>query len=243
MEVAILSTLSTNSEPVLKPKKKKEFTYFTLLLFIVLGFGLQIIAGIGVAIYDEVMGSNMTGILLEGPYALLVDAAFFLGVAVLYRPVRRFLKPMWNVSVLKEGKTYVYIVVGFLIVAAVQYVMLSFLNVESADQQQKDLNQGSFNQTLLSSWIFFISVAVITPIKEELLYRGVLCGFLTKRHHVLVGIFVSALVFGLLHIGFPITATVMGLVFAIIYYRTKSIFPSMILHMLWNGLVSITVFF
>lgn len=65
-----MSTLSTNSEPVLKPKKKKEFTYFTLLLFIVLGFGLQIIAGIGVAIYDEVTGSNMTGILLEGPYVL-----------------------------------------------------------------------------------------------------------------------------------------------------------------------------
>ncbi|MEK1829183.1 hypothetical protein AAAC51_08725 [Priestia megaterium] len=51
--------------------------------------------------------------------------------------MRRFLKPMWNFSVLKERKTYVYIVVGFLIVAAVQYVMLSFLNVESADQQQK----------------------------------------------------------------------------------------------------------
>ena len=40
-----MSTLSTNSEPVLKPKKKKEFTYFTLLLFIVLGFGIGWLLG------------------------------------------------------------------------------------------------------------------------------------------------------------------------------------------------------
>ncbi|MRD22556.1 CPBP family intramembrane metalloprotease, partial [Bacillus thuringiensis] len=48
-------------------------------------------------------------------------------------------------------------------------------------------------------------------------------------------------IFGILHGGLLITATIMGMVFAMLYKKTQSIIPSIILHIVWNLLVSISM--
>ncbi|MGQ7052700.1 lysostaphin resistance A-like protein, partial [Bacillus cereus group sp. BceL245] len=111
---------------------------------------------------------------------------------------------------------------------------------ESAAEQKEQLG-GLGLQNNIQSIIYVLSIAIITPVKEEILFRGILYRFLEKKYNFLVSIIISSFIFGLLHGGLLITATIMGMVFAMLYKKTQSIIPSIILHIVWNLLVSISM--
>ena len=76
------------------------------------------------------------------------------------------------------------------------------------------------------------------PFGEELLFRGVLYTWL-RRWGVVVAMVVSALIFGLNHginVVFPATA-ILGLLLALAYERSGSIWPGVVGHILYNLLV------
>lgn len=87
---------------------------------------------------------------------------------------------------------------------------------------------------------FVLLVGVLSPIAEELVFRGVLFGWL--RRHVGfwgAGVF-SALVFAGAH-GIPdiiLPTAILGLLFAWIYERTGSLWPAMLAHVAHNLLVT-----
>jgi membrane protease YdiL (CAAX protease family) len=76
-------------------------------------------------------------------------------------------------------------------------------------------------------------------ISEELCFRGMLFGGLSERLHVLFAAFVSAAVFGILHAFSGISAVppliVFGFAMAMLYAKTGSIIPGILLHMLNNS--------
>lgn len=80
---------------------------------------------------------------------------------------------------------------------------------------------------------FYLFVAFIEPINEEILFRG----FLVPR----LGIVFSALLFGAAHAGYNstfgveiIAAAIFGLVAGHIFKKTESLYPSIIAHTLVN---------
>ena len=84
---------------------------------------------------------------------------------------------------------------------------------------------------------------MLAPILEEVLFRGAIQGYLMRKYNPTVGIVVAALVFGLIHMN-PIQifyATCLGLVFGWMYYRTCSLMPVIIGHVLNNSLAVITM--
>ncbi|MBQ5731463.1 MAG: CPBP family intramembrane metalloprotease [Bacteroidaceae bacterium] len=88
-----------------------------------------------------------------------------------------------------------------------------------------------------------ISIAVLGPILEEVLFRGAIQGYLMRKYNPTVGIVVAALVFGLIHMN-PIQifyAFCLGLVFGWMYYRTRSLMPVIIGHVLNNSLAVVTM--
>ena len=88
-----------------------------------------------------------------------------------------------------------------------------------------------------------ITIAVLAPILEEVLFRGAIQGYLMRKYNPTVGIVVAALVFGLIHMN-PIQifyAFCLGLVFGWMYYRTCSLMPVVIGHVLNNSLAVITM--
>lgn len=90
-----------------------------------------------------------------------------------------------------------------------------------------------------SFWIAFALSVILAPIIEEIVFRGVLFPALGRRYGVVVGIFVSSFLFTLVHIN-PIqmiSVLPLGIYLAIMYYRTGSIYPGMILHATWNLMV------
>ena len=88
-----------------------------------------------------------------------------------------------------------------------------------------------------------ITIAVLAPILEEVLFRGAIQGYLMRKYNPTVGIVVAALVFGLIHMN-PIQifyAFCLGLVFGWMYYRTRSLMPVIIGHVLNNSLAVVTM--
>ncbi len=83
----------------------------------------------------------------------------------------------------------------------------------------------------------FITVCILAPIIEEILFRGILLrGLLQKGISPIIAIFLSSFLFGLAHMN-PwqfLGAGLLGAVFGYVYYRTKSLWICMFLHALNN---------
>ena len=75
---------------------------------------------------------------LEGYYLLLFDASVVAIVLLAYKPVFHFIKSIWDISVLKSGKTYLYLFIGFIFIALSQYLMLHVFSFESAADQMNN---------------------------------------------------------------------------------------------------------
>lgn len=99
-------------------------------------------------------------------------------------------------------------------------------------------------QQLSNNIIGILAIAVIAPILEEVLFRGAIQGYLMRHfENPWVGIIAASLIFGIIHMN-PIQifyATFLGLVFGWIYYRTGSLMPVIIGHVLNNSLAALTM--
>jgi membrane protease YdiL (CAAX protease family) len=86
-------------------------------------------------------------------------------------------------------------------------------------------------------------IVVAAPISEEVCFRGFLFGGLRKRLPRLAAALVSALIFGGLHATTGISAVppliFFGFVLALLYEKTGSIVPGILLHMLNNSVALI----
>lgn len=94
--------------------------------------------------------------------------------------------------------------------------------------------------------VVLISFAVIPALSEEFFFRGFLQSALLERSPPWKGILLSSVLFGAFHLiakdglaieRFP-PSTLLGIVLGWICWRTGSIFPGMLLHMIHNGLLT-----
>jgi len=90
------------------------------------------------------------------------------------------------------------------------------------------------------SWTIVIGMIVIggllAPLAEEIIFRGMLYGWLRRFMGLLPAAFLSAAVFGLVHGMYPVIAAafVVGLALAYIYERTGSLWAPAIVHATQN---------
>ncbi|HEY9683585.1 MAG TPA: CPBP family intramembrane glutamic endopeptidase [Drouetiella sp.] len=94
---------------------------------------------------------------------------------------------------------------------------------------------------ILKSVIF---ACLVAPFTEEIMFRGLLFGWLRYRFGSLPAILVSSLLFAMWH--FDLNGFVqyfsLGLVLASVYNRTRNLWLSMLIHALWNFWVVSTVY-
>lgn len=85
----------------------------------------------------------------------------------------------------------------------------------------------------------FLTIVIVAPILEELIFRGIILGGLLKKHSPLTAIIVSSILFGLIHLN-PwqfISAMMIGVFSGWIYYKTGKLSYSIIIHMVNNAVV------
>jgi membrane protease YdiL (CAAX protease family) len=88
---------------------------------------------------------------------------------------------------------------------------------------------------------FLISLALLAglaPLVEELVFRGLLYGWLASRWGGGIGFLVSSLAFAAAHVepAHAILVLPLGLMFGLLRWRTGSLWPSLVAHMANNGL-------
>ena len=89
----------------------------------------------------------------------------------------------------------------------------------------------------LGGWMMLTSI-VLAPVLEEILFRGIVQDSLTEKLGPLRGILIGACVFGIVHI-IPqqvINAFFVGIVLGFIYYRSGSLVPVILIHMINNAI-------
>jgi hypothetical protein len=93
----------------------------------------------------------------------------------------------------------------------------------------------------MSSILGVISVVLIIPILEEVLFRGLIYNELKTHLNIVIAIIFQSLLFAIAHGNMlqGIYAFIMGAVVAIIYDKTGSIFAPILFHVMYNLLGSI----
>ncbi|MFF0717371.1 MULTISPECIES: CPBP family intramembrane glutamic endopeptidase [unclassified Micromonospora] len=122
----------------------------------------------------------------------------------------------------------VALVVSRIVAAAVYYLTGPAENIQ---QPYLDAAGGGILTLILS----FLFLAVLTPIGEEFLFRGIVTTALL-RYGAVVGVVGSSLIFALMH-GLNlvfVTALVVGLVAAEVFRRSGSIWPAVAVHVTNN---------
>ena len=91
----------------------------------------------------------------------------------------------------------------------------------------------------LYRYLMLFVVIVFAPVAEEFVFRGVLLQRWAVRWNLPVGIILSSILFGMLHINNPLGLTMFGVIMALLYIRTRSLWAPIIAHAL-NNIVSVT---
>lgn len=89
----------------------------------------------------------------------------------------------------------------------------------------------------LSLFVLIITGAILTPLGEEFVFRGVIANAL-NRYGAWAGVVGSAAIFGVVH-GFNVIlfdAFMAGILTGILFRKTGSIWPGVVVHIVYNGL-------
>ena len=170
--------------------------------------------------------------LVRGYGPLVVITAFF-GIGLI--AVAAAVAPMGRAALPALGFRSVGwrpVVLGVL-VTEVLSVAVSQLGIEPEGMKEvsKIAREPGFVGSLLA-------MAVLAPLVEELVFRGLLYGWLAGRWGTIVAWIVSSLAFAAAHVepAHAILVLPLGLWFGWLRRRTDSLWPSLVAHMINNGI-------
>ena len=91
---------------------------------------------------------------------------------------------------------------------------------------------------IASGWGGILAIAIVGPVLEELLFRGAITHALLQQYNPTKAILISALLFGVFHINPAqiLPAFLIGILLAWTYYKTGSLIPCILMHVLNNSL-------
>lgn len=223
----------TAAPPVARPRPRPGWTELVvgLLTAAVLAVGLT-------RLVAPAVDPTTFGLFLMLLSAIACGGGFALAVLVRIRTVAAFAirrtSPRWLLLGLAGG------VLAF----AVKFPLTSLYVVLSGDtaNPQADWSTAAASGVLpLTLSLLFLGV--LTPIGEELLFRGLVATVLL-RYGTIVGVVGSAVIFAVLH-GAPITmlaAVVVGLIAGELRRRSDSVLPGVAVHIVFNLLSNVLAF-
>ena len=138
--------------------------------------------------------------------------------------------------------------VGMSVLVAVAYLFVSFFVISMLDiylfmEESESLNKSDPN--LFSGIVGILHSCIIVPIVEEIGFRGIfLAGLLKSRCRPWLAILITAIVFALFHMSLVkiISTFGFGIIIGWLYWRTGSIIPGIVIHIVNNSLCIVFAF-
>lgn len=218
-----------------------------ILLYFALQFGVTALIIAGVLVAQKIADPNMAidaAAITETPiliiWGLIASAMVQLAVMWLYlrKGDRAATIGLNHFGRLSLGKTAL-VAVGALVLATVFNAL--YANYVIAGQPMQDEIAkllASIPRTPLNISLGLFAIAVVAPLIEELLFRGLLQNALMHRLPAWAAIILSAFAFALVHmqpLAMP-ALMALGAAFGYIYHKTGSLRMTIILHMINNML-------
>jgi CAAX protease family protein len=135
---------------------------------------------------------------------------------------------------------------GFLLLGVVLYFVL--IGLGQVLPIPKNLPIDRFFQTARQAGIVSIVAVTLAPFMEELFFRGFLYPVLARKAGTILGILVTSLLFGLLHgaqLGYSWAVLIIflvGIALTTVRAVTKSVSSSFLVHVGYNGTLSLLLF-
>lgn len=145
--------------------------------------------------------------------------------------------PSWLDILLAPAGFIIYLVISaiFILIAS----QLSFINLDQVqDTGFSQLTQG------YEYLVAFLTLVVIAPVAEEILFRGFLFGKLRKHVPIWVAILITSLLFAFVHgaVNVGIDVFALSIVLCLLRLVSGTIWPSILLHMLKNSIAFYLLF-
>lgn len=138
----------------------------------------------------------------------------------------------------------------FVVGAAINIILQLFLGKVSSENQQAIIEIQKQNPMLL-----FLSVGILAPFVEEIVFRGVIYKGLKEKYNHRLAMIVSSFIFGFIHVYaslftgdfkdllFIFSYAGLGFVFSYVYHKRDNIYTSIVLHSLYNSISFLMLFY
>ena len=150
--------------------------------------------------------------------------------------IRPFDRGFWWLPLVAAGGAHAAIIV--------YGVVLTAVGAEGAVPEQEDLEELFDSKAVLP--LTAVATVIMAPVAEEIFFRGFVFAGMLRPFGPAGAMLTSGLLFGLFHvtgidtIGLVLPFGAIGILFAWLYYRTGSVWPSIVTHLIFN-LVSFIV--
>lgn len=215
--------------------KNSSFNPFKSLLHIIAFIALFIVEQIPLSLLvvtKKELGASYESYMKMAPYLSII--LMIVAGVILYLVFKKAQKfPTQKFT----SKTWLTIVAGVILSIIINLATIPFMRDQNVNVDAlQTVGQNS-------KFILIISAVIVSPILEEILFRGILMNWFFANTPV-VSIVISGVVFGFIHAPissgtdwvYALSKILMGLLLAIVYYRTKNIKADITVHFLNNFL-------
>ena len=188
-----------------------------------------------------ITGILILGVLLFSPVDLLLNKFIGKEASMLICYLLSIGIPSWIVYLIRKRKTDAHSfnltvknkrIIPFIIIAAIVLLMGVVGPITSLIPIPESFKKALIGLVSRRGVFTFMLMVIAAPVLEEFIFRGIILDGLLKRYSPTKSILVSSLLFGLVHLN-PwqfITGFIIGIFSGWVYYRTRSLSFSIIIH-------------
>lgn len=194
------------------------------------------------------IGSTYFKAYLDIRHNFLIMEVLLIVPALVYTITRRFsLVKIFKFNPITLNTVVLSIIMGVSAIFIVNYIeyLVSFLPFPDWYINMKSEAQDSMTTAMNTNSIgdfaqLFVIVAIIASVVEEMIFRGMLQRTLENKYHFVSALVITAVCFTILHPANLISIFILAIFLGILSWKSNSIYPSIIVHILNNG-ISLTV--
>lgn len=194
-----------------------------------------------------VLGPLLRWVSIDSRLMAALPFLLFVGLAMLCLRIRPRELGIQLPTLKRVATLLGYTVVLMVFQVSVFSLVLGILSHHSVDMANSILfmmpnRQLATGVTVQSFFVFFLAVAVVGPIVEEVIFRGLLFQGLWATWSPVAAIATSSVLFGFAHGSLGFAQIIAGVCFAVAYIERRSIVDCILMHCFNNGLVSVVLF-
>lgn len=191
------------------------------------------------AVISELQFLNLTNILNIDMVVLLCNLIII--IWILFKMVKSKINIKEKIADLRSDLKISDVILSFLINVGLTVGILGTVCYIAAHLCPSAMNSllNEVNETeastVYSTIVYTVSAALVAPVAEEFMFRGIILNRLKIKFGVKKAVIISSILFGLIHSNLGIlSAVVFGICMAVVYLKTKNIFVTVSIHCVNN---------